>query len=221
MRENIFRKENTVDKAQELYNSFLCAFKQYTQYIQAKNTSKKAKFLFNSDSAGQEYEYKAEMYFQRRKMHLQFIKQQLTQHFEKIVDTQQEQFNELFKTGRYKELLNHSKRLIILHILHSSISHEDTKEIVEKLDKAYAELENLKSSMDLYKYAINQIDLLSEKKFGNPGNIASFFCWLAIILAIALGIALLVIYCWWFGWGCDQLDENVRKLLKLCLGYEI
>ncbi len=205
-------KKNT----REFYKSFIGAVKLHIQHGQAVNTAKKAKILFKNDNAGIEYESKANMYFQRRNMHLQFIKQWLANHYEELNEVQRKNFEEFFKTDRYKEILAFSKKLMVQEILYSTISHEDTKEAFEKLNNLYKDLEGLKSLEDLYNYVQTQVDIIIKKRVGNPESIINWLCLLIILIFFGLALLLLIFLCIIFHIGCDQIPENALNILKLC-----
>jgi hypothetical protein len=204
-------------KGQELLNNILYAFRFQIAHSKALNTSKKAEILFEKSNACEEYELKAKMYLKQRNLQLMLAKGWIVDFFEKIDDNQRSRFEEFFKQNRYQDNITISKQMAILHILHSNVSHEDTKELKEQLDEIFKELEEISSLEDIYKYTINKLDDFIEWKKGNPWPIGlCLFLLILLFLGLFTLVAILVcIISASFGGRC-YIKEWHERLYKEC-----
>jgi len=202
-------------KGQELLDNMICAVKFQIAHSRALNTSKKADILFEKSNAGEEYELKAKMYLQQRNIQLMSAKRWITDFFENIDANQRSRFEEFFKQNKYQDIITNSKQIAILHVLHSNVSHEDTKELKEQLNTIFKELEEISSLEDIYKYTINKLDDFIERKKGNPW---SFGVCLFLLILLFLGLFTLVFILVCIisgGWWCP-IKEAHERLYKEC-----
>ena len=202
-------------KGQELLNNIICAAKLQIAHSRALNTSKKAEILFEKSNAGEEYELKAKLYFQQRNRQLMLAKRWIVDFFENIDDNQRSRFEEFFKQNKYQDIITISKQIAILHVLHSNVSHEDTKELKEQLNKIFKEFEEISSLEDIYKYTINKLDDLIERKKGNP---LSFGVCLILLFLLFLGLFTMALVLWCLltlGYWCP-IREAHERLYKEC-----
>lgn len=202
-------------KGQELLDNMICAVRFQIAHSRALNTSKKAEILFEKSNTGEEYELKAKLYFQQRNLELMSVKHWIVDFFENIDDNQRSRFEEFFKQNKYQDIITISKQTAILHVLHSNVSHEDTKELKEQLNKIFKELEELSSLEDIYKYSINKLDDFIERKKGNPWPIG-ICIFLLILLFLGLFTLVTIIVCIIsFGFWCP-IKEAHERLYKEC-----
>ena len=202
-------------KGQELLDNMICAVKFQIAHSRALNTSKKADILFEKSNAGEEYELKAKMYLQQRNIQLMSAKRWITDFFENIDDKQRKQFEEFFKQNKYQDIITNSKQIAILQILHSNVSHEDTKELKEQLNTIFKELEEISSLEAIYKYTINKLDDFIERKKGNPWSFGVCL-FLLILLFLGLFTVVTILVCIIFiGFWCP-IKEAHERLYKEC-----
>jgi len=204
-----------ISKGQELLNNIICAAKLQIAHSKALNISKKAEILFEKSNAGEEYELKAKLYLQHRNQQLMLAKRRIVYFFENIDENQRSLFEEYFKQNKYQDIITISKQTAILHVLHSNVSHEDTKELKEQLNVIFKELEEISSLEDIYKYSIDKLDDFIEKKKGNPWPIGICLI-LLLLLWLGLFTVVVVIMCIIsFGFWCN-IKEAHERLYKEC-----
>ncbi len=192
-------------KMREFVTSILCAAKSQVDHSRALDFSKKAKVLFRSNNAGQEYEMMAKIHYQRRNTQLLNAKKRFTKFIEAIDENQRNQFSEFLNQEQFKEFLTYNKQLTILHLLNSEcVSHEDSTNALKQLDSTFENLDKLRSLEDIHKYLGNHIDEIIEKRKGN--DLPSALCIIILVITsiyFILIIIAILICALSFGLVCD------------------
>ncbi len=147
--------------------NIICALKFEIALQKSLNTSKKVKLLLNDKGSGQEYEFKAKTYLNRRNRHLNHVKQWVTRKYEKFEKTMIEEINSLLKKYDIGKMFEDHRRLLLINLFHSDMPHEEFETSINQLEEQQKEIEKLDSFENLYKYFQQKIDEMI-KKYGNP-----------------------------------------------------
>lgn len=147
--------------------NIISAIKFEMSLQKALNTSKKVKLLLNDKDSGQEYDFKAKTYLNRRNRHLNHVKQWVTQKYGKFEKATTEKINSLLKKYDIGKIFEDQKRLLLIDMFNSDMSHEEFETSIKQLEEQQKEIEKLDSFEDLYKYFHQQMDR-TIKKYGNP-----------------------------------------------------
>jgi len=152
---DLFEKANAINLGRSLYRMV----RSTTRYISETNKARRAEILFGAN-AGQKYLVKAEINSQKRIASLKAVKLNFKQFYDDLDENQKNQLSDYVNNGGLYRFTLNTKKIIMLELLKSNISPEETKKALSKLNTMVETAEKFKSTEQVNEYFYQHIDEL-------------------------------------------------------------
>jgi hypothetical protein len=152
---DLFEKANAINLGRSLYRMV----RSTTRYISETNKARRSEILFGAN-AGQKYLVKAEINSQKRIASLKAVKRNFKQFYDDLDENQKNKFSDYVNNGGLYRFTLNTKKIIMLELLKSNISPEETKKALGKLNTMVETAEKFKSTEQVNEYFYQHIDEL-------------------------------------------------------------
>lgn len=199
--------------ARELVLAAIGAAREHIEYARMLNAARRADILLDQKGAGRVHELAAKKHYQSRNSQLRSTKVLLAKFLEANRESMEKRWEEFTRTDGPKEMAANTKRSMILRLIDSRLSPEETERAAKQLETTLMAVQKLKSVKEIDNYLQQHIDEVLAKKMGNPGSVSGWCLLLLLIssLFMVLYVIALLICILSLGLLCEGILDQMLK----------